>query len=513
MVSSLAIGTGAGPNRPGAVGPRSFRTRIYSHPFLNHIMDFQRSHEIGAAMKMNLSLFIGGQKDLSCLFKIPGNQHGKLAELRFEAEKNQWWIRPAEDNRTAAFQVIDDLGNPIKVGGQKGIKGWVPIGEEYRLAFEAGQEYLFSLPNKLAEPRENTPLPGGRNKVQIIDKLLLTLQANKEKNFNAEVTYALRDERYYLILGGKKNPESLFQISLPANLNAERVAYFRYNRAHDQWEVQPLVDFELMASTGQSTKAEKDRWYPIRAGDNLKINELMIDFYLPTPAEQAQVVKQVRAAKQEPIIVRDGIKYSLVANPERLPFGSNIPGLHEREIISIRKDDHTLRFIEEGIETVSEHRARFFKRGKTEAEVLFNFATAHFKYTWEDTEEGWHKNWEDLATKYHNLKISLGIFIAERTGCCRHQASALQLLYQEWGLESRLTRGTIKIKGKDLRHAWVEVLVNGKWYVADPAQRYYKEKEAAYRERGYLAGSNVIEVPLEEAGIPGAFGTAIAPFK
>lgn len=513
MVSSLAIGTGSGPNRPGAVGPRSFRTRIYSHPFLNHIMDFQRNHEIGSAIRLGQSLFIGGQKDQSALFKLPGDQRGKIAELRFEPERKQWWIRVTEENPGAAFKVIDDLGTQIKLGGQRGIKSWVPIAADYHLVFGERQEYIFSLPEKQEEPRNILPLPGGRNKAQIIDKLLLLLQVNKNKNFNAEVAYALRDDRYYLILGGKNNPESLFQISLPANLNDERVAYFRYDRTRDLWEVQPLVDFELVSSTGQSTKAEKDRWYPIRTGDNLKINELMIDFYLPTPAEQAQVVKPVRAAKQEPIIVRDGVTYSLVANPERLPFGCNIPGLHEREIISIRNDDHTLRFIEEGIETVSEHRARFFKRGKTEAEVLFNFVTAHFKYTWEDTEEGWHKNWEDLATKYHNLKISLGIFIAERTGCCRHQASALQLLYQEWGLESRLTRGTINIKGKDLRHAWVEVLVNGKWYVADPAQRYYKEKEAAYRERGYIAGSNVIEVPLEEAGIPGAFGTAIAPFK
>jgi hypothetical protein len=457
-------------------------------------MDFHRSHEIGSAMRLNQALFIGGQKDQSALFKLPGDQRGKVAELRFEPEKSQWWIRATEENPAAHFKVIDDLGTQIKLGGQKGIKGWVPIATDYHLVFGERQEYLFSLPEKPEEPRNILPLPGGREKVQIFDKILLFLQVNKERSFNTEVARAMRDNRYYLILGGKESPDSLFQIKLPGNLNAERVAYFRYDRTHDQWEVQPLIDFDLVAATGQPMKAEINHWYPIKAGNNLKINNLIVDFYLPTTADQIPVTQP---------------KLGPVPDPERLPFGCNIPGLSEREIISIRDDDRTRRFIEEGIDAVSEHRTRFFKRGKTEAEVLFNFVTAHFKYTWEDTDEGWHKNWEDLAAKYHNLKISLGIFIAERTGCCRHQAAALQLLYQEWGLESRFVRGTIISHGKDARHAWVEILVNGKWYVADPAQRYYKEKEAAYRERGYIVGPNKIEVPIGEIDTPGAFGTAL----
>ena len=64
--------------------------------------------------------------------------------------------------------------------------------------------------------------------------------------------------------------------------------------------------------------------------------------------------------------------------------------------------------------------------------------------------------------------ISLEEVLADRKASCFETAVSLHALFQQVGIESDLAMGTRGIK-EQRYHAWVEVVYNGKRYIADPA--------------------------------------------
>ena len=422
-----------------------------------------------------------------------------IAEFRYNQQQNQWEIK---GSWVSAFLLVEN-GKATQIGGRSGQVDWCKIESGNLLQFCNGQEIDFTFPVNEPEPKPGEIVPGHRSPCQIFTNRLLFSCLNPYRSH--EVDQALKSSSWVISLGGRGSG-SHFEVDLPTL--SPGIAEFSYSRRLGTWQVRTAgIDAILMIDKENGAvqlggASGKNGWVPIKCGNLLQFhNGDRLEFSLPNHLEVESHVPNVK--------YRNGLVYTIVSNPERLVSGCNIPGSHTREIISVRDDQETRDFIEQGMITAAQHRTRVFKWGKSEAESLFSYTTSHFKYTWEDTDEGWRTTWEALAKKYHDLKVSLGIFIAERTGCCRHQATALQLLYQEWSLESRFVRGTIKVNGKNCRHAWVEVLIDGKWHVADPAQRYFKEKTEAYQKRGYIVGSNEVEMPITENLEPGAHGTAL----
>lgn len=213
-------------------------------------------------------------------------------------------------------------------------------------------------------------------------------------------------------------------------------------------------------------------------------------------------------------IFRDDVYYRILNKPARLEAGMNIPGQDPegREIVAIRDDEATRQFI---TAASSYGRGGLWQKlfNNSQAEVakrVYSLTRQTFTTTVADDEKGW----KILEKTYKGEKVSLGYCVIMRSGCCRHQAAALQLAYQHLGFNSRFVRGGFKIlkeiNGENSRHAWVEVEIGGKWYYADPAQGIFRPKD----ELGpgyYEEGENFVEVPITSFGEPGAMGTVLGP--
>jgi len=164
---------------------------------------------------------------------------------------------------------------------------------------------------------------------------------------------------------------------------------------------------------------------------------------------------QCEAGKQpQPTtIVRDGIIYALIKDPPCLENGTNIFSKHSRgarsdnsEMIAIRDDRPTAAFLKKEASFAQ----RYLNNNNDPTRLAGFLSIITRKYFMEETNltqvfdsapEELKQNWEALVEKFPGQKISLGHFIAIGSGCCRHMASALQLLYQEVGYDSKFPLG------------------------------------------------------------------------
>ena len=77
--------------------------------------------------------------------------------------------------------------------------------------------------------------------------------------------------------------------------------------------------------------------------------------------------------------------------------------------------------------------------------------------------------------------ISLEEVLVDRKASCFETAVSLHALFQQVGIESYLAMGTRGIK-EQRYHAWVEVVYNGKRYIADPAN--IDRNRVVFEEKG-----------------------------
>ncbi|MFA6170729.1 MAG: protein phosphatase 2C domain-containing protein [Candidatus Margulisiibacteriota bacterium] len=210
---------------------------------------------------------------------------------------------------------------------------------------------------------------------------------------------------------------------------------------------------------------------------------------------------------------RNGVDYINANNPERLDYGVNIPGQNEgaREVIAIRRDEATEEFLAEMTRAMVPNNSlvrTFWQKitglfGGEPAKAIVSpqkrlFALVHeyFNEEWDDTETGWQSFWRRAEESFKGEKYSLGNFLQAHSGCGRHQAAALQLAYQELGYNSRFKRG--QVSGRRL--AWVEVEIDGLWFIADPQSGFFLRRDRA--SNLYIEGENIVELPAKGTILP-----------
>lgn len=266
----------------------------------------------------------------------------------------------------------------------------------------------------------------------------------------------------------------------------------------DQHGLYWLQDNSKWGTLLNGKKLTSGRWHLLRPNDTLHFGntESEVPAYPCNPPEIAET------------IYRNTIPYIRANNPLSLEYGINIPGKNpsSREIICIRNDADTVNFIN-SLATQSRS-CRHLPLIK-QCEQLNKLVTRHFTDSWEDNENGW----QEIARKHKNIKFSLGFFIKQKSGCCRHQAAALQLVLQHLGFDSRYVRGKFSLGETSGRHAWVEVLIEGKWHVADPTQSIFMAKDHEDYIKIYAPGQNYVEIPDKGFSYtPGAAGTIIGSY-
>ncbi|MBI4820424.1 MAG: transglutaminase domain-containing protein [Deltaproteobacteria bacterium] len=126
----------------------------------------------------------------------------------------------------------------------------------------------------------------------------------------------------------------------------------------------------------------------------------------------------------------------------------------------------------------------------------------------------------DADLRFHDIVRqhgSIGDYFVNGTGECRHQAIALQVLLQDIGVDSRMTRGVANDDSKLFRgdHMWLEItLSDGRQLIADPTwtprapiddlRKTYEEsprrvETPASTERDYAP--SVVDVRARELGL------------
>lgn len=302
------------------------------------------------------------------------------------------------------------------------------------------------------------------------------------------------------------------QVPMPGAFS-KRHLLINFQLGTGTWSVMDVsqVGTSIEKKSGELVSLKGKGWYPIETGEVLALrgNEARIGFDLR--AEKAETAGYNGACAvsniKDYLSLRDGIGYFRLRDPSYLGFGMNIPGRKsaDREIIAIRKDPETENFLAEvkGEFSGKKLSARAAKR-------LCKFVRACFTETFEDSQKGW----EGIAERYRSFKVSLGYFLGIHSGCCRHQAAALVLACQELNFPARYVRGSLT-SNKEERHAWVEILINGRGYIADPAMGDFLAVDGVMDRQGqrsrYFTGDNVVEVACHNEDSPGGKGTILLP--